>query len=160
MKFEETTHYTEALIKEAASAYWVKTSAFNLFLSLSAAILALVLIYSFGLRTWISGTFFVISLLASGVFLSSLFIFRKRSSVVFRQMKTTTAKWIISEHQMTVEAEAGNSDIKWEMFKCIIKSKNCWLLVNKSNNYSVFPLAGVSSEALGFIEEKIQKHGG
>jgi len=155
MQFEESTDYTEELINEAALLYWKKTFASTFVISILGIVIALVFIYVLNLKTWVFGTFLGISVVSSVLFLSAFFIYKKRSLAVYIQMEKPTAKWLINEDHVSVESDAGKSEIKWKMFKEIIKSNKFWLLVYKNNSYSVLPITGVSNETLNFLNKKI-----
>jgi len=155
MQFEESTVYTEELINEAAFVYWKKTFASTFVISILGVVIALVFIYALNLKTWLFVTFLAISVVSSVLFLWAFFIYRKRSLAIYIQMEKPTAKWIITEDHVCVESDAGNSEIKWKMFKGIIKSNNFWLLVYKNNSYSVLPIAGVSNKTLNFLDKNI-----
>lgn len=157
MQFEESTNYTEELINEAALVYWKETFASTFIISILCVAIALVFIYALNLKTWIFGTFLAISVISSVLFLWAFFIYRKRSLAVYIQMEKPTAKWIINEDHVSVESDAGKSEMKWKMFKGIIKSNNFWILIYKNNSYSVFPITGVSNETLNFLSKKILK---
>ena len=155
MQFEENVNYNEELINKAAFIYWKKTFASTFIISIAGVALALILIYFFNFKSWISSTFLVISIAASVIFFWAFFIYRNRSLAIFKQMESPNAKWIFNENQIFIESDTGNSEIKWKMIKNIIKSKDIWLFVYKNSSYSVFPLTGVSSETQEFINKKI-----
>ena len=155
MQFEENINYNEDLINEAAFIYWKKTFSSTFIISIVGVVLALILIYFIDFKSWISGTFLALSIISSVIFFSAFFIYRKRSLAIYKQMETPTAKWTINENHIFVESDAGNSEIKWKMFKDIIKSKDIWLLTYKNNSYSVFPITGISNETLSFISKQI-----
>jgi YcxB-like protein len=160
MQLEAKTTYSRELISEAALIYWRKTFASTFFISLTGVVLALVLLFFLDSKTWITGTFLAISVIACVIFALAFFIYRARSLAVFAQMKSPTAKWRFSEDAFFVESDVGKSEIKWSLVKCLIKSTRAWLLVYKNSTYSVFPLAGVSSEVLAFMSQMVAENGG
>lgn len=159
MQLEAETTYNRELITEAALVYWRKTFAGTFFIALAGAVLAVVLL-SLDSRTWITGTFLAVSIIACVVFVFAFFIYRARSLAVFRQMESPTARWRFSEQGISVESDAGKSEINWNLIKMVLRSSRAWLLVYKSSAYSVFPIAGVSGDVLGFICKKTVENGG
>ena len=160
MQYEENTIYNKEIINEAAFIYWKKTFASTFIISIACVLLSFILIYFLNFKSWISGTFLAISIISSVIFLWAFFIFRNRSLKIYEQMGSPSAKWIFNESNVIIESNTGKSEIKWKMFKNIIKSQNVWLLTYKNGSYSTFPLAGVSNETLNFIDEKILEQNG
>ncbi len=155
MKYTINTHYNRELINEAALAYWKKTFAGTFITSLLLMVLALGRIFVLDVRDWLSGTFLCFSVVASILFAWAYFIYRNRSLAVFEEMDTKMAELIFSEEGVFIKSDAGSAEVKWKMFKRIIKTPNTWVFVYKNNSYSVFPLVGVSGEVLEFISGKI-----
>jgi len=160
MSLETDTVYSRNLINEAAWVYWRKTFASTFIISLIGMCLALVLIFHFDSKSWISGSFLALSTIASLMFFWAYFIYRNRSLAIFEQMGTPIASWSFTEEKLSVESDTGKSEFKWSLLKGIIKSNNVWLLVFKNNAYSVFPISDVSNEILTFLSNKILDNGG
>ncbi len=160
MNLETNATYTKELINEGALIYWRKTFSSTFFISLGGVALALVLIFYFNSKSWISGTFLAVSITASLTFFLAFFIYRNRSMAIFEQMEAAVVSWKFTDDNISAESDAGKSEFKWNLLKGIIKSNNVWLLVFKNNAYSVFPLSDVSNETLEFISNKIVENDG
>ncbi len=157
---EAKVEYSRELINEAAMVYWWRTSSFTFFGSIAFIVLALALIFVFGYRDWITGTFLALAILSCIISVLVFFVYRARSLGVFEQMKESAAIWRFREGGFSVESDVAKSELKWGMVKGIIKSKNAWLVEYRNNTYSLFPLAGVSGDMLDFMSKKVLEHGG
>jgi len=160
MKYTINTHYSHELINEAALAYWKKNFTRPFIVSLLLMILALGRIFILDIRDWLSGTFLCFSIIFSLMIIWAYFIYRNRSLAVFEEMEAKAAELIFSEEGLSVKSDTGSAEVKWKMFKRIIKTPNTWVLVYKNNSYSFFPVTGVSYEVLEYISEKVVEHGG
>ena len=158
MALEANTTFTKELIKEAAWLYWKKVFFSTFIISLLGVALALLLIFYFNSKDWISGTLLTISIIGSVIFFLAYFIYRNRSLALFQELETPVVKWKFTEENISAESDIGKSEIKWNMLKSIIKSNNVWLLVYKNNSYSTFPLSNVSQEVLDYLSSKIEQN--
>ena len=159
MPLEATTSYNKEIISKAALLYWRKTFASTLLLSLACVAFSATLVFYLDLKDWISGTFLALSILSSVIFIWAFFIYRNRSMAIFNELEPPVTHWTFTDEGVSVESSAGKSELKWNLFKGLIKSDRIWLLVYKNGAYSVFPLGEVSDEVLVFLSGKLRTKG-
>ncbi len=131
MKYTVTTRYSREHINEAARAYWKQTFALAFIASLLLMFLAFGRIFILNIRDWTSGTFLCFSFVTSTLFVWSYFIYRHRSWTIFAEMEVKTAQLTFSEKGIFVKSDASSTEIKWKMFKKIIKIPKIWLFAYK-----------------------------
>ena len=124
MVLEANTIYTIDLINEAAWLYWKKTFFSTFIISLLGVALALLFIFYFNLKDWISGSLLAISIIASVIFFLAYFTYRNRSIAIFKELEAPVIKWRFTEETISTESDIGKSEIKWNLLKGIIKSNN------------------------------------
>jgi len=157
MELYVKTTYTKDLINKAAVLHWKKIFAPTFFISVLGVTIALILIFYFNSKDWISGSFLIISFISSAIFAWSFFIFKNRSMAIYEEMESPVVNWRFTEESIIAESDIGKSEFKWGLLKGIVKSNDIWLLIYKNNSYSTFPLVNVSSDVLAFISKKVNE---
>lgn len=87
MVLEANARYTIDLINEAAWLYWKKTFSNTFIISLFGVVLALLFIFYFNLKDWISGSLLAISIISSVIFFLAYFTYRNRSIAYLKSWK-------------------------------------------------------------------------
>jgi hypothetical protein len=64
----------------------------------------------------------------------------------------------LTDKDFMISTVAGGTTLPWAVFTDLWKLESCWLLFLAPNNFVTLPIAGVSPQALEFIDGKIQTH--
>lgn len=98
----------------------------------------------------------VIALLVTASYFANLHIKLSR----FRQMGDPAVALTLREDGFIVSSALGASEQPWAFLTGILKKPDFWLLFGPKATFIVMPVAGVSQEALSFLEQKImvKKH--
>jgi len=154
MKYTINAHYNHELISEGVLAYWKKTVFRTFILSLALMVFASGRIIVFDLD-WKNDALLWLSIIPPFMCVAAFYIYRKRSLAIFKEMDAKTAELTFSSEGFFAKSDTGSAEIKWKMFKGIIKNPNTWVFVYKNNSYNVIPLADVPDEVLEFISVKV-----
>ncbi len=80
---------------------------------------------------------------------------RRLKLLRFRQMNDPAVTMALGEDGFEVTSSLGTSALPWSFLTGILKRPDFWLLFGPKAEYIVLPLAGVSPQALVYLEQKV-----
>ena len=79
----------------------------------------------------------------------------RQSNVQLDRMKTPLGQSTLTDESLTISNELGSVTMPWSSFKGMSEYDGFWLLHTSSSNAIRIPTAGIDSEVLGSIRQKI-----
>jgi YcxB-like protein len=153
-------NYTEALVRKSVWHFccgtvgWLYPAAF---LTVAASLVWLLI---GGDRSWVvgvMGTILALSIiLPAAVYRNQL----EASLAKFRALNGQPASFEGTADGFVVRSAAGSSVLPWSLVTGIWRYDDCWLLLFSKAGFVTLPLEGVSLEALAFVQERVEAHGG
>jgi hypothetical protein len=159
-RYRFSVAYEEATLQSAVRAFmWKSQMGGNRWIASAAAFAFIVgagillLTYEFGIGVGLIG----------GAVLAVILCLASWASVVSRarqaklaMMSEPRAEFVILDDAVEVTTDRGSGRIAWRSIRQIWKFKRVWLLMMDSNRFVTLPLADAPSEALQFLDQKIQ----
>lgn len=155
MKFDTIATYSEKTVRDSVRAFWWKKLGKELFWAAPVFIVGAIMIYA-SPEKWYYGAFLsVVCGIAMLAIFTGYFVYLKRSLALFSEMGEEECAWSFDDEGFYVKSRIGETKLKWQALKEILKFEEFWLLVYKNGAYSTLPLAGISQECKDFVETSI-----
>ena len=160
MSHHATLHYSEALLRQAVRAFWLRLTGFGFLAAMLVLAAAVVALLVQGNTSWLTGT--LATVFAIGVVVSvALYTIPARDSLrKFREMESPVATFVADESTFTFSSDLGNATLKWSAVTEVWRFKVFWLLSLSKSQFITLPLADVPPEMQAYLLERIQAAGG
>lgn len=160
MPFKTTLIYSESLIKKAVLSFWWRTVGVKFLIALALIIFGLASGYRAGNQSWVMGV--LVSVLFFGVaIIVALYVVHYKGAIKrFKAMGEPTATLTITSETCTFVSGAGAATLPWSAITEVWQFSDYWLLFYSKAQFSILPLANLSSDIQDFIVQHVNDAGG
>lgn len=160
MAHQATLHYSEALVRQAVRAAWLRLTGVGFLAAMLVIAAAVVALLFQGNTSWLTGT--LATVFAIGVVAAvALYTIPARDSLrKFREMESPVATFVADESTFTFSSEQGTTTVKWSVVTDVWRFKEFWLLSLSKSQFITLPLADMPTEMQAYVLERTQAAGG
>lgn len=160
MSHQATLHYSEALLRRAVRAFWLRLTGWSFLAAMLVIAGAVAALLIQGNTSWVTGTLATVFVIGAVVAVSLYTIPARESLRKFREMESPVASFVAEESTFSFSSELGNSSLTWSAVTEIWRFKEFWLLSLSKSQFITLPLADLPSDMQAFVLEHIRAAGG
>lgn len=159
-RHETTLVYTESLVRQAVSLFWLRSVGVRTMVALIGLGLWVAVQWMYGAWSSIAtGALAALSLCA--MVCAALYgVHYHRSMAKLRAMREPMATFQADAAGLTLTSSEGSSTLPWRRVKELWRGKSAWLLVFSSSEFATLPTACLPPDLQAFMQERIQTAGG
>ena len=155
-----TLHYTEALIRKAVLAFWLRSIGWQGFLALGLLLIYLIVQLVRGDRSWFVGANGTVIALAALMAGALYFVHYRAALARFRRLRSPEGQLEMGAETYRLSTDVGTSELAWKTITEVWSYPDFWLVFFSQAQFITFPLADFDTEAREFFLEKVRSHGG
>ena len=160
MKYQFLLNYTEALIRQAAFHFWVRTVSKRFFAVLALCCGSFAYLLFTTEPGWEVGALGAILIIAMAFVALVYFVHYKKSMEKFRAMGSPVASFEVSDLDFSFSSSLGSTTLKWAAISEVWVFEDMWLFIFSKAQFSTIPLADIPDEAKDYILSRIRSSGG
>ena len=155
-----TLHFTEALIRKAVLAFWLRAVGWQGFIALGLLLIYLIVQLARGDRSWVVGATGTVIALAALMAGALYFVHFRAALGRFRRMRSPEGKLEMGVETYRLSSDVGTSEFAWKTITEVWCYPEFWLVFLAPAQFITFPLTDFDAESREFFLEKIRSHGG
>lgn len=160
LKHQTTLVYTEALLRRAVFAFWLRTVGIGFLVALALLACSLAFLLWRGDRSWFVGALGAFLVFGLGFAALVHRVHLHQSLAKFRAMATPQAELVLDETSFTMTSNLGSSTLHWPAVTEVWRYPTFWLLLFSKAQFVTLPLADVPSDAQALILNRVAAAGG
>lgn len=155
-----TVHYSEAMIRRAVRAFWLRTLGVQLAPAFAIIALSLSSVYMLDRETWTVPLLSALALIVVVVAAAGYVVHMRNSLGRFHRMNEPLSTLELRERNFKMTSDVASLETRWDLITEVWRFPDVWLLFFDRSAFLILPIATLDSAAQAFILERVKAHGG